>query len=506
LPVRDRYKADPNAVSQAHFDWYMDKLRRPVASGHYPELLKYCEFRGITKEVLNDWRVSSKGPKALRWPIYAWHDNNWTICNSRVRVCIDRDKVNCTDWYEQKGGPTGLLLGNHLLDFNQKKRAIIYEGQWDAMISYQLGLANSFSLPNGAGNVNVASMLRYIPDDWEVWLCMDNDEAGQIATERFFAQLGPDRVARLKLPHKDLNEWAIHKPSLSAKDVENCAEGLTTLCVLSGDVAKDSYMGIDMGDSDDDKPDIVATTPWEHLNELFGGGFLGGQTTGLLAPSGMGKTTMCNQVAVHNARAGSKVGLISLEGTRDALKRKIKDCIRGCCTPAEYKNTINNLFISQFEGNNVTWEECVNEFEVMVKGGAKLLVLDNLDFITRDKNGFKINAYAALIEQARRHNTHTIVVWQPNKVDRDQRVNSGNQKGYSQTFQDSDNYINVNPIEDFTQLEVEKCREHGINKDDNKVWLLYDKPTRCFNETVKDVLPNESSGRVIDLTQRRLAK
>jgi len=494
IPESDRYKDGPGVIHPHHFDQLRGKKRRPVTENHHPELLEYCHNRGIDDATLNTWRVSTRGKHSLRWPIYAWCNDTWEIVNSRIRVCTD-PKATTRDYFEIRGGATGLLIGNHTLDVSGPKRAIIFEGQWDAMTAWHLGLRNVFSLPNGAGNVRVADMLRYIPDDWEIWLAMDNDDAGQRAVEKFFAQLGPDRIARLRFPAKDLNDWLVERDGLlRASEVEACAQGMTTMVALQS-ANDESFMAMDMDDLESKKTEPVAYAPWTKFNHLFAGGFRPGETTGVLAPSGVGKTTWCNNVAVHNAVNGVKVGLVSLEGTRDALKRKLKDPIRGIAKPEQYQSTLQNLMVSNLEGTQVTWQQCVLEFESMIDRGAKFLILDNLDFITRDSSSEKSAAYGAMIDLATTRAVHIIVVWQPNKVDRSQIVNSGNQKGYSQTFQDADNYINLNLVDDFVRIEIEKTREEGVERLDNKSWYVYHKKTRIFEELSDDVRVTASGNR-----------
>lgn len=486
LPENDRYKDGPGVVHPHHFDALRGKKRRPVTAGHYPGLLEYCHQRGIGNPTLDAWRVSTRGVHALRWPIYAWSHDTWEIVNTRIRVCTDPN-ADARDYFEIRGGPTRLLIGNHLLDPKGPKRAIIFEGQWDVMTAWDIGLRNVFSLPNGANNVHVADMLRYIPDDWEIWLAMDDDAAGQKAIEKFFAQLGPDRVARLTFPKKDLNDWWVASMGeLTVADVEKCVSGLTTMVGLRGSKTE-TFMAMDMADDKLSMAEPVAISPWDKFNHLFAGGFRPGETTGVLAPSGVGKTTWCNNVAVFNAKIGVTVGLISLEGTRDALKRKLRDVIRGICKPEEYQSTIKKLMVSNLEGTQTTWQQCIAEFETMISNGAKLLVLDNLDFITRDSDREKLRAYGALIDLGRSRGVHIIVVWQPNKVDRSVIVNSGNQKGYSQTFQDADNYINLNIVDDFVRIEIEKSREQGVERIDNKCWYVYHKESRVFEELADDI-------------------
>lgn len=480
LDINDRYAEAWAPVNLDHVDKFATQQRRPLAGGHHAALLKYAHDRGFTDETLNAWRVSTKGQSVLRWPIYAWVDDRWTMVNARMRACLGDSTVR--DWFEVRGGPTGLLIGNHLLDPNGTKRALITEGQWDAMAAWQIGFDNVFSVPNGTGNINVASMLRYIPEDWEVWLAMDMDDAGNKAVEQFFAQLGTDRVARLHLPHKDLNDWMLAEPGLTRAQVEATAKGLTKLTTPSAS-ASGGYVDLSLDDAGEEENDIIAFTPWRPVDDFLAGGFRAGQTTGLLAPSGVGKTTWCNQVALFNAGSQITVGVISLEGTRKAFNRKLIDPIKSTWSKQEFEQTVKpHLLISKLEGKLTTVQQCIAEFEQMVAQGAKLLFWDNLDYITQDSSSSqKAAAYGLFIDLCMRHNVHGIAVWQPNKIDRTTVVNSGNQKGYSQMLQDADNYFNLNVIEDFVRLEVEKTRERGVDHQNNKAWFVYDQKTRLYN-------------------------
>lgn len=497
LSEQDRYKEYvPQQVNLNHIAKLAKGSRRPVTGNQYPTLLEYCKNRFIEPETLHAWRVSSFGKDAMRWPIFAVYDNRWTMVNSRCRRIFNRENPPImkngqplpNDWFEVKGGITNLLIGNHLLknDQNTEKRCIITEGQWDAMMAWQMGFDNAFSLPNGSQHIDVNGLLRYIPEDWEIWLAMDMDEAGHAAKETFFRQLGSDKVAFLELPYKDLNDWVKADQSVNMDKVKQCLKGFTKSVAVSNK----KFVSIDMDeDEDEEENKIIAWTPWEGLNKLLAGGFREGQTTGVLAPSGVGKTTWCNQVCTFNGGKLNKVGIISLEGTRAAYTKKLKCSIRGQWEQQHWHTVISNLEVSELEGKEVTYQQCIEEMEIMASKGCKLFVLDNLDFITGDFGNIKAKAYGEIIAFAKRTKTHVIVVWQPNKIDRTTIVNSGNQKGYSQTFQDADNYLNLNVLEDFVRLEVEKSREEGVDRSGNKnmAWFIYDKDTRCFSEVKENI-------------------
>jgi KaiC/GvpD/RAD55 family RecA-like ATPase len=501
-PLKDPYKDDPLNVDFRTFEPLINQKRRPVSGGHYRELLNYCKSRGFTKETLDAWRVSTKGPNILRWPIYAWN-KKWTIVNARFRVCLNREKFNIQDWFEVKGGPTGLLIGNHLLS-KKSKRIIVTEGQWDGMAGYQIGLENVVSLPNGAENVRVREMLRYIPEDWEVWLALDMDDAGDRCAEKWFSQLGPDRVCRLNMPYKDLNEWLIQNPSLSSKDAEDCCIGLTTSIQNKWEKKESSrFENLSLEEKADEEIVTLFDTPWKTVNHLLGGGGKAAETTGFLAPSGVGKTTWANQLAIHVAKVHHPVGLISLEQARATVRRKLKDTIKGTCSKEEAEIVQNRLMLSSLEGSEVSWQKCVEEFYDMVERGAKLLIYDNLDHHENISHSDKAKAYKKMIKIAKDNNVHSLIVWQPKQVDRRQRINSGNQKGYSVTFQDADNYFNFNRIEDYNILEVEKCRDKGVKYLKQHVYFIYDEKSRCFIECVEKPSANEYVGNIVNFFNKK---
>ena len=495
LPESDRYKGDSYQITPpVNITKLARERRRPVANNHYPALLDYCTDRGFTSPTLNDWRVSTKGDKSLRWPIFEWQGDGWVIVNMKVRVCIDRDEATCRDWFEVKGSPTDLLLGNHLIEYDGPKRAIIFEGQWDAMTAYEMGMRNVFSLPNGAENVRVGAMHRYIPADWEIWVATDMDAAGDGAAEKFFAQLGSKNVYRLRIPvpHKDLNDWYRKDPFITGADVEACRMGLAEPPTDSG-----GFLALDMKKKPSEMLRVVCKLPWEKLNRLLGNGLYGGQTTSLLAPSGCGKTSFVNHLAVAVAAGGISVGLISIEGTRSRLEAKLQLLIQEI-SGEDWQRPVNNLKISNLEGTLISDAELIAELKRMLLAGCRFIAIDNLDFICRDDNHRKSALYGTLTDIARNADAHLLVVLQPHKVDRSAIVNSGNQKGHSQILQDSDNYMSLNIINNSPVIEIEKAREEGVTID-NTVRFKFDRTTKMFIEYATDRIKETVNGKVVYL-------
>lgn len=526
-PLPDPYE-DATPIDLSIYDRIRARRRRPVTGGHHPALLDYCRGRGFTDPTLDAWRVSTCGPEALRWPMMAVSPRNeWVIANARIRRVIGRDDPTkgAADWFEVKGGPTALPMGAHLLGQEPASwggnrpswadewlgprptppgtetrtgepnahtisaplkinRVLITEGQWDAMTAYQLGIPNVLSLPNGNAHVDVSGLLRYVPDDAEVWLALDMDEAGDRSAEIFFSQLG-SQARRLVLPTKDLNQWLKEWPQLTAEEVLATAEQEPAAVKPGGGVVSL------LGKVKPTASEIIVETPWPRLTRRLGGGWRGGATTGFLAPSGSGKTTICNNILAHAAYRGVTAGVIQLEGLLDENIVKITDQTRGWINPdieEDLEKYLAHLKMSDLIGKRVTLEQTLEAAEeLIVSHGARLIVMDNWDYITPpDGHGHKLKAeaYAEFQEIMKRHRAHGIVVWQPLKVDRDRVINSGQQKGMSTALQDADVYMTVNKHGMARRLEVEKCR--GVEESDDLesvIWLRYERERHSLFET-----------------------
>lgn len=498
----DRYEPDANAIDFTAARAAVAGRRKAKSSllteGKYPALLEYAMSRGFTRETLDAWLVTSLGEDCVRWPLHALDEKGeWVLVNAKIKRCLDKD-AGAKSWFEIAGGPTGLLVGQHLFNSKHGKRVIITEGEWDAMAGYQCGLRNIGSIPNGASHVAVGSMLRYIPEDWEVWLAVDHDAPGDKCAELFYRQLGFERVARLMMPHKDLNEWMLKVPNLTSDAILATAKGVTALATsgaTSVEVCPDkprfrtaSRTNRSVGNK------IITSLPWPGLTDLLSGGLRASETTSFLAPSGVGKTTVINQIAVHAALSGVKVAVISVEGSLEEADIRMIEATAGWTGHSEGSDEFNEVLglisMSNLSGVKVSWRDCIKDFEDRIKDGCQLLLMDNFDFIMSrtdaNTHNVKAEAFANLSNLAKENKVHAISVWQPNKIDRVAHVNSGNQKGLSQMLQDSDNYINMNVQSNLRKLEVEKHRHGGIIEGKNSVMLLYKTDKRILIELAKD--------------------
>lgn len=482
LDGRDRYM-DREPLIEFHDTWeqhFENTKRSPVSSNKYPDIKAYCNKRGISDDTLDAFRVSNKWGSAVQFPMVSWHEDQWRRVNARNITVIERETAEVLNWFEIKGGPTHLMLGNHLLDINDKeKRAFIFEGQWDMMTAYELGLRNVFSLPNGASlsATRIGDLLQYIPHDWRIYVCTDMDTAGNRAAEAFFRALGPEKFSRLFLPEKDLNDWYRKKSDLTVDDVLATAKGF----VPDMEVTTIKYEDFFSDNLEEDE--LIGNTPFPILNKYLSGGFYERQITSVLAGSGAGKTTIVNQIAMHVAAGKTRVGLISLEDSQKELRRKLKMVCMG--TP-DGENARTNLFCTRLSGKSTTHEEVIRQVQTFIQEECRLVIVDNLDFISSSFGPEKQDTFAKILKLADGSEVHVIFIWQPNKVDPSKLVTSFNQKGESRTFQDSTNYININrhPSHSAVRvMQVEKSRRRDFGRP--SIYIEYDDNFNMYRQ--KDV-------------------
>lgn len=460
-------------------DFFKKESITPVTVGKYPRILEYLHGRGFSDKTLDAFNVSSKGSDCVRFPMYAWEGGEWQMVNCRIVKVIGGKK----NWFGITGGPTHLMMGNHLLKYSPEKVLYVFEGQWDMMTAYELGIRNCVSLPNGASSVK-EEMFQYICPDWEICICVDMDPAGDECAKKFFNLFGT-RVSRIHMPEKDLNEWFQKCPDLTKEEVLKKRSYRIEQRVKT-------YRKIRRNISQEEKQKPIVSTPFEGLDKLMGGGFFPAQMTSVLAASGAGKTTFVNQIAVHIANEGVKVGLISLEGSEQELDEKLDRTITGVVGKGSDEAIIENLMVSSLKGKYTTHSQIIEECNVMVKeDGCKVIIVDNLDYITAGTDPIKYDTTAALMDLTDKEQAHLIQLWQCKKYDPNKRVNSSQQKGESRIFQDSHNYINLNQrAPDGKELEMEKNREKGRGK--FVVNLDYDPDTNTYIQvTRRTEKPNE---------------
>ena len=198
------------------------------------------------------------------------------------------------------------------------------EGEIDAMTLYQYGvickcpggenkIIGFLSVPLGGGKGAKHDWVQYEYEKLsiydEIFLCMDNDQAGEDATMELVERLGMERCRIVRLPYKDANECL--QKNLSLDEIQKCFDEAESLdpeelksykCFMS-DTISEFYPP--------DSKKIGYSFPWSRLEDkVFLRPYELSIWTGI---NGHGKSTFLSQVILDNLVNGAKVCVASLE-------------------------------------------------------------------------------------------------------------------------------------------------------------------------------------------------
>lgn len=169
-------------------------LKSPI----YEYLIKK---RLLTKETIDAFKIRQQD-RAIVFPYLI---DKKPI--SAKYLSIDRDENGKKIIWREKGTQQCLFGWQTIPD--DTRNVIICEGEIDAMTVYQYGYP-ALSVPLGAGISEKEGWIEFEYDRLaifdEIYLCFDNDKAGQKAIESLVDRLGRHRCRKICLPYKDANE------------------------------------------------------------------------------------------------------------------------------------------------------------------------------------------------------------------------------------------------------------------------------------------------------------
>jgi len=257
-------------------------------------VMQYMENRGFTEETIKYFNIGQNNGTVMI-PYY----KNGELVNVKYREIRDKKM-----WNEKDAEPT--LFNRDNIKTNE---LVITEGEFDCMALHQLGIP-AVSVPNGVSD------FRWIETEWNwlerfttIFICFDNDAAGQRGVFELVKKLGAWRCRSVTLPFKDANECLIK--GVMKKQVFDCIAG-------SSEYPPSSL--VSTGDFIDEvtelfhSPDRLAGTPtaWKKLNTLIKG-WRPSELTIWSGRNGSGKSTILNQHVLDLADKGIRSCIASLE-------------------------------------------------------------------------------------------------------------------------------------------------------------------------------------------------
>jgi KaiC/GvpD/RAD55 family RecA-like ATPase len=197
---------------------------------------------------------------------------------------------------------------------------IITEGEIDALSAYQMlseyaeakgGVFETavVSPTTGANShKQIAGQFRFFDSFENIVISYDNDKAGQTATEQLLKVLPKGKVKIMPMRYKDANEYLEKDKAKEFIHDFYDAKKQVPVGVLASSKLYDRIMG----------QTAVAKIPFppfmQKLNELFVGGMPLGHIVNIAADTGIGKTTLVNELIYYWIfNSPHTVGIVSME-------------------------------------------------------------------------------------------------------------------------------------------------------------------------------------------------
>jgi twinkle protein len=411
----------------------------------------------------------------------------------------------------------------NLDNIKTEKSCVIVEGEIDALSFVEAGIYNVISVPNGfnlQGNINLDYLdnyLEYFDNKDKIYLCMDNDEAGEKGKEEFSRRLGAERCYIVKLDDcKDANEYLIKygKEKLAEVLSQSKLAPMENIAVLNDVSAQldDFWLnGLKKG----------MLSGKNLLDKIFSPDL--GQYTLVTGVPQSGKSEFLDELVIlYNLNGHGKVGFVSIENEPfvfhyDKIAQKIfgrrpnKNDI-GTPELEAVKNHISTNFFHVKFDKRYYLEEVLAKFKELVKRkGCRIFVIDPYNKVRLKKGidsvtDFTNEYHTQLDTFVKETNCHLFIVAHPNKTEQAEgsrssfkMPNAYDIKGGGEHFDMSYNVIGVNRIYEQQIVQVKTLKVkfrhlgtaqksvcYGYNLRNGRYEKLEKQPTH-FN--YKEVIP-----------------
>jgi len=159
-----------------------------------------CEWatrsRALPPEALTEFQLGMRMKGSRRWLVLPY------FAGGKVVLLKYRSIDGGKDFMRSKDCPSPLFNVDALE--GEYKRLYLTEGELDAVSLSIMGFRPAVSLPNGAKNID-DEHAKWLERFDEIYVCTDNDEAGNKSAAMISARLGAFRCFRVLFPLKDAN-------------------------------------------------------------------------------------------------------------------------------------------------------------------------------------------------------------------------------------------------------------------------------------------------------------
>jgi twinkle protein len=259
--------------------------------------------RKISASVVNKYGVRVDNVKYRH--LYPYYDKNRRLVGVKSRYIKDKT-------FAWTGNGTSSLFGAQL--FPSGGRAItICEGEIDTMAAHQMNGAKwpTVGIPSASAVKAVKDNLEYLNSFENIYLALDNDDAGRAATETIAHLFEPDKCKVVDLsPLKDVGEYLEQGKTESYTRRWWAAAPWTPAGIIRGSTLWEALIADDDAESVD--------YPYTGLQKMTYGMRKGEMVT-ITAGSGLGKSAVVKELMHHLlAVTDDNIGCMFLE---ESMKR-----------------------------------------------------------------------------------------------------------------------------------------------------------------------------------------
>lgn len=378
--------------------------QQPKPAGHTPEetVFQWFATRQIMKTTVDRFGITQHCGEII-FPYF----RNGILVNNKYRT---RDKK-----FRQERDAEPCLYGRDLVP-DESAELIIVEGEIDALTISQTGFLNVVSVPSGAGNLDwIETSFDYLDSFETIFLCFDQDRAGQEAALKIAKRLGY-RCKRVKLPFKDANDWLMH--GMTKAMLQAALDAAQPMKPEKIKLAEEFFNNL----LDDDEHGLK--TGFDKFDRILGG-FRPGEVTVLTGRNGDGKSTFVNQLTLQMLKKYSDLRICI-----SSFEMRPKSLLRWMMYQADLPLSIEGMeTFGKITGGRLSFIDTQNEispedllecFEYLAqRSGVFLYIIDSLmrvnlgaavDWLEAQKRFMN-----SLLQFALKYECHLILLAHPRK-------------------------------------------------------------------------------------------
>jgi twinkle protein len=407
-----------------------------------PEALAYVtETRRISMDALKHFRLGLQSDReGSRWLTIPQYEGG-KLMNVKSRSLPPLERT-----FRRVKDCRSILFNGDILQENPEE-VFITEGELDAITLHDRGFKNVMSGSTGAGSFEPC-WIDQLAKVKKVFLCYDQDEAGQKGARELARRLGYDRCFNVTLPVKDANEFFTSGHNVTDfQSLVNQARRFDVAGIMGFYEAIEKFKA----ESEQGKEEAGLETGWPSVDRIIKTGFMPGELVVLSAPPKIGKSTFALQVVTHSAMQGTPSLFFCLEmRPRKVVQKVIQSHFRRENLLPEDIERAGTHFIDVplylgFSFQKPSLDAIMETLKAAIRRyGLKVVCFDHLHFLCRSISnqvqevGLAVQAFKFLAEEME---VSVILIAQPRKIQADSIMSAMDLKDSSSIFSDCDHLI-----------------------------------------------------------------